>query len=84
MKKYLSLTALLVLALFMMVSCATKALSEPVVVEEAKTLDSSVKDIQKYGNLVLSITKSDMGSIGAEYGDVFTVDLGDQVLEAPY
>ena len=84
MKKYLSLTALLVLALFMMVSCATKALSEPVVVEEAKTLDSSVKDIHKYGNLVLSITKSDMDSIGAEYGDVFTVDLGDQVLEAPY
>ena len=84
MKKYLSLTALLVLALFMMVSCATKALTEPVVVEEAKTLDSSVKDIQKYGNLVLSITKSDMDSIGAEYGDGFTVDLGDQVLEAPY
>ena len=84
MKKYLSLTALLVLALFMMVSCATKALTEPVVVEEAKTLDSSVKDIQKYGNLVLSITKSDMDSIGAEYGDVFTVDLGDQVLEVPY
>lgn len=84
MKKYLSLTALLVLAFFMMVSCATKALSEPVVVEEAKTLDSSVKDIQKYGNLVLSITKSDIDSIGAEYGDVFTVDLGDQVLEAPY
>ena len=84
MKKYLSLTALLVLALFIMVSCATKALTEPVVVEEAKTLDSSVNDIQKYGNLVLSITKSDMDSIGAEYGDVFTVDLGDQVLEAPY
>ena len=84
MKKYLSLTALLFLVLFIMVSCATKALTEPVVVEEAKTLDSSVKDIQKYGNLVLSITKSDMDSIGAEYGDVFTVDLGDQVLEAPY
>ena len=84
MKKYLSLTALLFLALFIIVSCATKALTEPVVVEEAKTLDSSVKDIQKYGNLVLSITKSDMDSIGAEYGDVFTVDLGDQVLEAPY
>ena len=84
MKKYLSLTALLFLALFIMVSCATKALTEPVVVEEAKTLDSSVKDIQKYGNLVLSITKSDMDSIGAEYGDIFTVDIGDQVLEAPY
>ena len=84
MKKYLSLTALPFLALFIMVSCATKALTEPVVVEEAKTLDSSVKDIQKYGNLVLSITKSDMDSIGAEYGDVFTIDLGDQVLEAPY
>ena len=53
MKKYLSLTALLVLALFMMVSCATKALTEPVVVEEAKTLDSSVKDIQKYYNTLL-------------------------------
>ena len=53
MKKYLSLTALLVLALFIMVSCATKALTEPVVVEEAKTLDSSVKDIQKYYNTLL-------------------------------
>ena len=83
MKRYLLIISLIVLALCFTVSCATKVTTEPVV-EEVKALESSVNDIQKYGNLVLSITKSDMDSIGAEYGDVFTVDLGDQVLEAPY
>ena len=83
MKRYLLIISLIVLALCFTVSCATKVTTEPVV-EEVKALESSVSDIQKYGNLVLSITKSDMDSIGAEYGDVFTVDLGDQVLEAPY
>ena len=83
MKRYLFIISLIILALCFTVSCATKVTTEPVV-EEVKALESSVSDIQKYGNLVLSITKSDMDSIGAEYGDVFTVDLGDQVLEAPY
>ena len=83
MKRYLLIISLIILALCFTVSCATKVTTEPVV-EEVKALESSVSDIQKYGNLVLSITKSDMDSIGAEYGDVFTVDLGDQVLEAPY
>ena len=83
MKRYLLIISLIILALCFTVSCATKVTTEPVV-EEVKALESSVSDIQKYGNLVLSITKSDMDSIGAEYGDVFTVDLGYQVLEAPY
>ena len=83
MKRYLLIISLIVLALCLTVSCATKVTTEPVV-EEVKALESSVSDIQKYGNLVLSITKSDMDSINAEYGDVFTISFGDQVLQAPY
>ena len=83
MKRYLLIISLIVLALCFTVSCATKVTTEPVV-EEVKALESSVSDIQKYGNLVLSITKSDMDSINAEYGDVFTISFGDQVLQAPY
>ena len=85
MKRYLLIISLIVLALCLTVSCATKVTTEPVAAaEEVKALNSSVKDIQKYGNLVLSITKSDMDSINAEYGDVFTISFGDQVLQAPY
>lgn len=84
MKRYLLIISLIVLALCFTVSCATKVTTEPVAAEEVKALNSAVKDIQKYGNLVLSITKSDMDSIGAEYGDVFTINLGSQAVEAPY
>ena len=83
MKRYLLIISLIILALCFTVSCATKVTTEPVV-EEVKALESSVSDIQKYGNLVLSITKSDMDSIGAEYGDVFTISFNDQALQAPY
>ena len=83
MKRYLLIISLIILALCFTVSCATRVTTEPVV-EEVKALESSVSDIQKYGNLVLSITKSDMDSIDAEYGDVFTISFGDQVLQAPY
>ena len=83
MKRYLLIISLIILALCFTVSCATRITTEPVV-EEVKALESSVSDIQKYGNLVLSITKSDMDSINAEYGDVFTISLDDQALQAPY
>ena len=83
MKRYLLIISLIVLALCFTVSCATRVTTEPVV-EEVKALESSVSDIQKYGNLVLSITKSDMDSINAEYGDVFTISFNDQALQAPY
>ena len=83
MKRYLLIISLIILALCFTVSCATRVTTEPVV-EEVKALESSVSDIQKYGNLVLSITKSDMNSINAEYGDVFTISFNDQALQAPY
>ena len=84
MKRYLLIISFIVLALCLTVSCATKVTTEPVAAEEVKALNSAVKDIQKYGNLVLSITKSDMDSINAEYGDVFTISFNDQALQAPY
>ena len=45
---------------------------------------SSVKEIQKYGNLVLTIEKKDLDAMGAEYGDVFTVSFQDTEVYAPY
>ena len=83
MKRTFLFISLVLLALCLSVSCATKVSNEPVV-EEVSVLESSVSDIQKYGNLVLSITKSDMDTIGAEYGDVFTITFGNEVVEAPY
>ena len=83
MKRYFLIISMIVLALCLTVSCATKITTEPVI-EEVIALDSSVSDIQKYGNLVLTITKSDMDAIGAEYGDVFTISFGSEVVEAPY
>lgn len=62
--------------------CATRtqAVQETVITE----VISSVKEIQKYGNLVLTIEKKDLDAMGAEYGDVFTVSFQDTEVYAPY
>lgn len=62
--------------------CATRtqAVQETVITE----VTSSVKEIQKYGNLVLTIEKKDLDAMGAEYGDVFTVSFQDTEVYAPY
>ena len=66
----------------LLTGCATRtqAVQETVITE----VTSSVKEIQKYGNLVLTIEKKDLDAMGAEYGDVFTVSFQDTEVYAPY
>ena len=64
--------------LVLLAGCATKE------VVTATTIESSVSSIEKYGNLVLSLEKSDLDAMGAQYGDVFLVSVSGALFEAPY
>lgn len=74
--------AFAMILIVLLTGCATRtqAAQETVITE----VTSSVKEIQKYGNLVLTIEKKDLDAMGAEYGDVFTVSFQDTEVYAPY
>ena len=74
--------AFAMILIVLLTGCATRtqAVQEIVITE----VTSSVKEIQKYGNLVLTIEKKDLDAMGAEYGDVFTVSFQDTEVYAPY
>ena len=74
--------AFAMILIVLLTDCATRtqAVQETVITE----VTSSVKEIQKYGNLVLTIEKKDLDAMGAEYGDVFTVSFQDTEVYAPY
>ena len=74
--------AFAMILIVLLTGCATRtqAVQETVITE----VTSSVKEIQKYGNLVLRIEKKDLDAMGAEYGDVFTVSFQDTEVYAPY
>ena len=74
--------AFAMILIVLLTGCATRtqAIQETVITE----VTSSVKEIQKYGNLVLTIEKKDLDAMGAEYGDVFTVSFQDTEVYAPY
>lgn len=66
----------------LLTGCATR--TQAVQETDITKVASSVKEIQKYGNLVLTIEKKDLDTMGAEYGDVFTVSFQDTEVYAPY
>ncbi len=74
--------AFAMILIVLLTGCATRTQA----VQETNTtkVASSVKEIQKYGNLVLTIEKKDLDAMGAEYGDVFTVSFQDTEVYAPY
>ena len=74
--------AFAMILIVLLTGCATRtqAVQETVITE----VTSSVKEIQKYGNLVLTIEKKDLDAMGAEYGDVFTVSFQNTEVYAPY
>ncbi|MGN0906636.1 MAG: tyrosine-protein phosphatase [Bullifex sp.] len=84
MKKTLSFITiiLMVFMLFTSVSCATKAPSAEAV-QEVK-LVSGVSEIQKYGNLVLTLSADELKAAGFEYGDVVAFYLDGQLITAPF
>lgn len=85
MKKTLSiiLSFLFVLILLTNISCTTKAVDQ-VTLNESSKLTSGVSEIQKYGNLVLTLTAQDLFDEGFEYGDVVAIFLDDQLIIAPF
>ena len=74
--------AFAMILIVLLTGCATRTQAEQETVITEVT--SSVKEIQKYGNLVLTIEKKDLDAMGAEYGDVFTVSFQDTEVYAPY
>ena len=67
-KKTLSLILVLLLALLPLLACA-------------EGMEATVTDIQKYGNLMLSVKASELLEAGYTYGDVVTIDLDGQILD---
>ncbi|MBR0407096.1 MAG: tyrosine-protein phosphatase [Clostridia bacterium] len=71
MKKLFSL----LLALCLLVGLALPALAEETPI--------TVAEIQKYGNLVLSVTGTEFMALGYDYGDIVTVTLNGQEFDMP-
>lgn len=71
MKKLFSL----LLALCLLTSLALPALAEETPI--------TVAEIQKYGNLVLSVTGTEFLALGYDYGDIVTVTLNGQEFDMP-
>lgn len=74
--------AFAMILIVLLTGCATR--TQAVQETDITKVASSVKEIQKYGNLVLTIEKKDLDAMGAEYGDVFTVSFQDTEVYAPY
>ena len=75
-KKMLSLLLTVILCLTMAVS----AIAEDTA---AQMSGITVTDIQKYGNLVLSVSGTDLMAEGFSYGDIVNVTINGQVYEMP-
>ncbi|MBR5733436.1 MAG: tyrosine-protein phosphatase [Lachnospiraceae bacterium] len=74
MKKLTGLAAL--------VMCFCMLFSTAVYAEDG-TISGTVIEVQKYGNLVMDFTPSDMLGAGFEVGDILTISVGENELEAP-
>ena len=60
--------------------CLLMGLALPALAEETPI---TVAEIQKYGNLVLSITGTEFMALGYDYGDIVTVTLNGQEFDMP-
>ncbi|MBR0367929.1 MAG: hypothetical protein IJH86_05990 [Clostridia bacterium] len=72
-------------ALALVLALLLAALSGPCFAETAECpqIEVGVQGIQKYGNLVLDISREAFLKLGYDYGDVITVKLGDKSWSAP-
>lgn len=76
MRRTYSYFIVFALALALIMSCATKAMSY-------ETFTSEVSEIQKYGNLTLTLDPEALRAAGYEYGDCLNVQVGEEVLSVP-
>ena len=75
MKKINRLFLTAILAVSVLVSCATKTNTE---------LSGVVSEISKYGNITTSVTLDEFNEKGYELGDIVYVIIGDKILQSPY
>lgn len=66
---------------FLIALCLLLSLAMPVLAESAAPI--TVTDIQKYGNLVLSVTGTEFLAMGYDYGDIVTVTINAQEMDMP-
>lgn len=71
---------LLALALAAMLALAFPACAD---ISECPPVGTSVRDIMKYGNLILDISGNALLELGYEYGDLVAATIGDTVLDLP-
>ena len=76
MKKVLSLLLTAMLCFILLVSASAENQAEP-------ANEITVADIQKYGNLVLSVSGTELLAQGFTYGDIVTVTVNGQAYEMP-
>ena len=64
---------------------ALLALTAPVFAEvgDCPTVETGIREIKKYGSLVLDITGDELLALGYDYGDIVTATIGDQAIDAP-
>lgn len=76
MRKQYSYIFVFVLAIALLASCATNARSY-------ESFTTGVSQIQKYGNLTLTVDPAELEAAGYEYGDYVSVQLGNETLSVP-
>ena len=71
---------LLALTLAALVALTALAFAE---IEACPPVENGIREIQKYGNIVLDINGDDLLALGYEYGDIITVTIGGKALDMP-
>ena len=75
-----ALRRLLSLALAALLALVSSACAE---IAECPQVETDVREITKFGNLVLTITSKSFLSLGYEVGDIISVNIGDTSLDVP-
>lgn len=81
---------ILPLLLIIMVSCATARQEQPIeqpvqqTSVEYRSLEGTIENIDKYGNATTTIDEATMTDAGYQLGDIITIAIGSQNIDAPY
>ena len=71
------------LALICMLALLLAVLPVAALAENAEPIEAGIREIQKYGNLVLTISGSSLLEMGYEYGDIASVTIAGQTCNMP-
>ena len=71
------------LALICMLALLLAVLPVAALAENAEPIEAGIREIQKYGNLVLTISGTSLLEMGYEYGDIASVTIAGQTCDMP-